>query len=113
MNRKQRRKLDRVVGMKGFGKVVDAATSAPVLSEGDRVMIRHDQIVNRTDYVSKNEAYKAFIEQNRDTVFTVHKVNAEKEHSLIELAEDESRPKWLWWEGDLRKIFNADKTHVL
>ena len=107
MNRKSRRKLDKTVGVKGFGTVVSAMSSGPVFSEGDRVVIRYEQIVNRKDFAAKNDLYKVFLEENRDKVFTIHKVSQGKDHSLIELVEDPSVPKWLWWEGDLCRV---DKT---
>ena len=110
MNRKQRRKLDRAVGVNGFGKLMDAMTSTPVFSDGDKVKLRYEQIAKRTDYASKTENYRRFISENRDKVFTVRRITPGKEHSLIELVEDTSEPKWLWWDGDLKRISDEDKT---
>ena len=113
MNRKQRRKLDRLIETKGFGKVIDAVSKSQTFVDGDKVILRYNKIVNREDYTYKTDAYRAFVELNKDRVFTVHRVNMMREHSLIEFVEDESSPKWLWCDVDLRRAADGDKTQVL
>lgn len=101
MSRKQRRKL------------VKSMPKSQTFVDGDKVTIRYDKIVSREDYTYKTEAYRAFIESNRGKVFTVHRINAMKDHSLIEFEEDTSFPKWLWCDVDLCKASDEDKTRVL
>ena len=106
MNRAQRRKLDKKTGLKGLGKFMDHIhnNDAPRVPDGAKVRIRYEQIMKRSDYASKTPAYRAFVESLRaqDPVFTAVRPQAGK--ALVELQEDPTEPKWLWWDGDLELV---------
>lgn len=72
-----------------------------ILRDGDKVKINIVKIMSRQDFESKTQKYKEWLYANSDSVFTVRRVNVAREHSLIELVEDRTTPKWLWWDGDL------------
>lgn len=75
------------------------------IHEGDKVKLRYEQITLRKDYPGLSKKYREFVESNKDTVFTA-KID-EKIHGkypLMELEEDETQPKFLFWTGDLEKI---------
>lgn len=74
-----------------------------VFNDGDKVKLKVEQIASRQDFVSKTSKYKEWLYANAEKVFTVHRVYPDELHSLIELEEDKTEPKWLWWDGDLER----------
>ena len=104
MNREQRRNLDRASGVRGVGTVVSLYGSRRPIPDGARVRLNIDQIEARADYASKSDRYKAFLHAHTDTVFTVRHVGPDSRHSLVELLEDDTVPKWLFLEMDLIPI---------
>lgn len=111
-NREERRKMSR--RLKKTGLSIDAATellarrvqaaAAEPLSEGEQVRLNYDSIVNMPGYPKRTEAYRAFVEENRDRVFTVAYDDKHTSGRCVLLAEDPTEPKWLWWAGDLIKL---------
>lgn len=75
--------------------------------EGERVTLDFERLSHYKDYEKLSQGYKEFIEMNRGKVFTVEFDPYRKAHntkdkaSLVQLAEDETNPKWLFWAGDL------------
>ena len=68
-----------------------------ILEEGTKVKLNYDTLVNEPTYKNKLKAYKKFINNNKDKVFTV--VYDEKYRNkpiLVSLKEDDSEVKWLW-----------------
>ena len=57
----------------------------------------YKEIINNSDYVKKVPAYKSFIENNKDTIFTVE-YDKVTEHNpiLVCLKEDTNTVKWLF-----------------
>lgn len=74
------------------------------LDEGDKVKIDVEKIKSRKDYENMRNEYKLFIENNTNVIFTVEFDPKYQDHTLVVLKEDETKPKWLWWEGDLKRL---------
>ena len=73
-----------------------------VLFEGDKVKIDYLGITSRADYERRRPEYRDFIENNKDTVFTV-KYDEKYRHNpwLVSLEEDTTEPRWLFTTSDL------------
>ena len=108
MNREQRRALSKKARRAGmsktkadaFAKIVSGTgehTPRQEINEGDKIRLNIEAIKARKNYEIMSKAYKEFVENTSDTVFTAH---VEKE-TLISLVEE---PKWLFWCGDLIKL---------
>ena len=70
---------------------------ADVISEGTKVKLNYDSIVNDPNYPKKVQQYKDFVEANKDTVFTVEYDEKYKNKPLlVVLKEDSNEVKWLW-----------------
>ena len=105
MNREQRRALVKKARKNGMKKEL-AETYAAIAggtgthtpptawNEGDRVMLNIPAILARKNYDRMADAYKAFVQDAKDKVFTAHV----ERPNLISLKED---PRWLFWSGDL------------
>lgn len=66
-----------------------------------KVKINVDQILERGKY---GEKYLKFISENKDKVFTA-KLDVDNCYTIMYiLEEDDSYPKWLFWENDLEVI---------
>ena len=71
------------------------------IHDGDQVTLNVDQIVRRKDFKSKQQAYQAFVRENKGRVFTARQYRSDRPdgfQSLFELEEDRT---WLFWYGDL------------
>ena len=68
-----------------------------VIEEGAKVKLNYDSIVSDPNYPKKVQAYKDFVENNKDTVFTVEYDEKYKNKPLlVMLKEDTNEIKWLW-----------------
>ena len=68
-----------------------------VIEEGAKVKLNYDSIVSDPNYPKKVQAYKDFVENNKDTVFTVEYDEKYKNNPLlVMLKEDTNEVKWLW-----------------
>lgn len=68
-----------------------------VIEEGAKVKLNYDSIVSDPNYPKKVQAYKDFVENNKDTVFTVEYDEKYKNNPLlVMLKEDTNEAKWLW-----------------
>ena len=106
MNRKDRRTIVKQEKKKGVSKGTAMAYLAmkeleeinpedfKVFHEGDKVTLDIDRIINRSNYQSLTDEYKAFIEESRGKVYTTH-IESE---AMVSFKEN---PKWLFWKGDL------------
>ena len=121
MNREQKRGLERRLKAKGYSesdakKYVSTAETLEQIrkfgsgeasppkkfEEGDKVKLNIRRIRERKNYDRMLDAYKEFVNDNQDTVFTAH-----VEHeNMISFAEE---PRWLFWSGDLE---HAEKAGV-
>lgn len=68
-----------------------------VIEEGTKVKLNYDSIVNDPNYSRKVQAYKDFVENNKDKIFTVeYDERYTNNPLLVMLKEDETEVKWLW-----------------
>lgn len=86
--------------------VLQLAQENRELKEGDTVRLKYSQICNRKDWNNKSEKYKQFICDNKDSIFTVEADYSGRFPfpSFVCLKEDETEPKWIFWEGDVEKF---------
>lgn len=85
--------------------------SVTILEEGTKVKLNYDSLVNEPAYKNKLKAYKKFINDNKDKVFTV--VYDEKYRNkpiLVSLKEDDSKVKWLW--HCMTDLIVVDETNI-
>ena len=77
--------------------------NANILAEGTKVRLNYYSIVNEPVYKSKRKAYKKFVNENKDKIFTVEYDEKYKDKPiLVSLKEDDGEVKWLWHcESDL------------
>lgn len=120
MNRKERRAFDEKLKQAGFSesqrkninvrlKVRDLNWTANPTTcwEGEKVQIDYDRITAYPDYNELRQEYKDFIESSKNKIFTVEFDAFKKTHdvqnkdSMVCLVEDETKPKWMFWAGDL------------
>lgn len=75
--------------------------------EGEKVKINYEQIKSSKDWDKLSLRYKEFVETHKDEIFTVEfdpvkkELNAKTKDLLVQLEEDETRPKWLFQARDL------------
>ena len=67
------------------------------LTEGTKVKLNYEWITEHPTYNKMQKAYKDFVENNKDTIFTVE---YDKKHGsnsyMVCLKEDTTPVKWLW-----------------
>ena len=114
MNRKDRRAFVRQAKKSGASKGAAMAYLAmkeleenspeafKKFQEGDKVRLDVDRIANRSNYENMTDEYRAFIEESRGKVFTVHI----ESNAMISLKEN---PEWLFWKGDLVAVGDEDE----
>ncbi len=123
-NRKQKRAMERRLGIKGSKAQVNAIVKVLTKSkglldnipkfkerllEGDKVKLNVKRIKSHPDWERYQPAYKEFVEKNEGVVFTVE-YDKEKERGgfLICLKEDTSKQKWLYSMVDLWVLDERD-----
>ena len=107
MNRKTRRKLKKDNKIKLINSTKD--DTYEYLLEGEKVKLKYDYITSRTGYITKTKEYKKFIEDNKDKIFTVeYDANHLDNPVIVALKEDDSEPKWLFWDEFLERV-NVDE----
>lgn len=109
MNRQQTRKLRKDAKKK---KIDEAVTELYIsmkkngmetpnlpqeIQTGDKVSLDLEKITTRRNYDRMSPAYREFVENSGDMVFTAMK----EQGNLISLQEE---PQWLFWSGDLQLI---------
>ncbi len=72
---------------------------------GDKVQLNLESIRGHPEYKRRVSAYREFWEKNAGRIFTVE-YDSGMNPSVVSLAEDESKPKWLFWIGDLKAVGN-------
>jgi len=104
MNRKDRRDAVKKLREKGYSKSQAESvvgflrdhnyTPPGNFKDGDRVRINASQIKDSRDWPDMNPKYKAFVEENEDTVFTV-----KMERPVLATFEEDNT--WWFYTGDL------------
>ena len=117
MNREQRRTAIKKYRRKGlskqeaehFANVQEHLSQPRHFSAGDKVCLRYEKLIHEPGFEDRLPAYREFVKNHKTTVLTVE-IPPEYEHRcLVTLAEDTHEPKWLWWEGDLRRPNEPDE----
>lgn len=113
MNREQRRTYEKNLRAKGMSKenasnivkLKQKLDSVPWLPEGQKVRLNLKSIMSDPDYEKKQDRWKQFVQDNKDTVFTIKWDDRHRDNPvLVCLKEDPTPGKWLWWVGDLEKV---------
>lgn len=115
MNREQRRKLQKDFVKKGFDKdqakkmvylqdIREGNKEGSRLTDGTAVKIDVSRCLAVKGDKEKNPKYVEFVKANAGRVFHVQHQADKPDSSIVELLEDLTEPKWLFWEGDLIKI---------
>lgn len=109
MNRQERRnqaKKLRVVGnltKEEAQKIVDTYYSHKPLEEGTKVKLNWELISRSPDWKKQRKAYREWITEHKDNVFTVEWDSRRKERDtydkkfMVCLKEDDTEPKWLFY----------------
>lgn len=75
------------------------------LLEGTKVKLNYKEITSHPDWSRMNPNYIDFIEDNKDTIFTVEydklRKDAANKDVFVCLKEDETNPKWKFYTSDL------------
>lgn len=115
MNRETKRKMKKAlmkatgISQGDFDKYFSADSSkreytdAVEIAEGSKVKIDIEKVVNRPRYNIMSSAYKKFVEEHHDDVFTAH-VYA---RNMIEFEEDK---RFLFWSGDLVVVSDEEES---
>lgn len=111
-NREQRRKMKKRLNKSGLSldmamELLERriqAMSVDALPEGTKVLLNYDAIVNQPGYAKRQQAYKDFVENNKEKEFTVAYDDKHTSGKLVVLAEDTSVQKWLWHAADLTPV---------
>lgn len=129
MNREQKRELKKKIKKNpSLKKAYESSKDwyeniNPPLNEGDKVKLNYERITSYPNYaVVMRRIYQAFVEDNKDRIFTVEydpikkELNSPNVKYLVQLAEDESRPKFLFNSTDLiiveRAAVKEEKTEL-
>ena len=124
MNRAERRNLSKKIKkanksfnlglnktqLKDYIKFKEEQLSSIVFFEGDKVQIDYDGITSRVDYDKRRPEYRNFIEENKNTIFTVKYDEKYRNNPwLVSLEEDTTEPRWLFTTSDLILYNNEEK----
>ena len=124
MNREERRAAVKQLVKKGvpkesaetFVKRMSSITLNPTTTwEGEQVMLDYNRIITYPDWKIQRKDYKDWVTENKDKIFTVEFDPIKKErhsndyNTLVQLKEDETKPKWLFWAGDLIPVEGQEK----
>ncbi len=86
-----------------IGKLKKAIEYGWKFNNGDKVCLDLEKIKRHPEYDKRVPAYREFCEKNAGRVFTVE-YDEGMRPSVVCLAEDDSNPKWLFWDGDLKAV---------
>jgi len=76
--------------------------SKEYLLEGEQVKLNVDKMWNYPDWESRQEAYKQFVQDNVDTIFTVkYAEEYQAKPSIVELVKDGMVSLWRFVDDDL------------
>ena len=75
------------------------------IAEGTKVKLNIKRIKSHPEYSKLTDNYRAFVEKNEDTIFTVEYDKSQPIPStLVCLKEDPTPVKWLFWTGYLVEV---------
>lgn len=116
MNRAQRRAADRKLrSVKGYAahkRLIEASmklgATEDMLEDGEQVRLDVDRIMSRPEWERLNADYRAFVQEHRDTVFTV-KIRRRSVGGYPVIVDLEGYDTWSFWSGDLIRLKNGMK----
>lgn len=85
--------------------------------EGEKVRLDYARITSYKDWDRLRPEYKEFVEKHKNDIFTVEfdpvkkETKAENLETMVQLKEDPTVPKFLFWAGDLIPINGLDKNN--
>ena len=114
MNREQKRQLakdikkasknPKLIDMSFLGNRTSNRDGLSI-PEGSKVYLKVEKMKKHPDWNRLDERYRAFVEDNIDTVFTVeYDEQYQREPLWVCLKEDTTPIKWLFYIGDLKVI---------
>lgn len=124
MNRAERRATVKKLTNKGVTKAsaetfvirMNNQTRNPITAwEGEKVKLDYDRITTYPDWNELRDDYKTWIITHKDEVFTVEfdpvkvREKASNVDKVVQLVEDATSPKWLFFVGDLIPEPNQEK----
>ena len=118
MNREQRRRMAKtmqnvtdknpnvaILMMKAMMDEQIQSNMKPKFLPGDKVKLNYSKIISDKDYSRLVSSRKKFVEENKDTIFTVeYDPRHTNNPQVVCLSEDVNDPKWLWFVGQLSKV---------
>ena len=91
-------------------------TQNPVTTwEGEKVKLDYNRISTYPDWPEMRNEYKEWVTAHKDDVFTVEfdpvkkEAKSPKVNKVVQLVEDTTSPKWLFFAGDLIPEPNQEK----
>lgn len=91
-----------------FVKRMTDRTSNPVTAwEGEKVKLDYERMISYPDWKQLREDYRNWVTEHKDDVFTVEFDPVKKAgkvgnvNKVVQLVEDTTSPKWLFFAGDL------------
>lgn len=111
MNRAQRRATDKklrsVKGYNLYKKLLEESmklsATEDMLEDGEQVKINVEQIMGREEWNKLNSDYQAFVQQNRDTVFTA-RIRRRSPGGYPVIVDLDEFDTWSFWSGDLIRL---------
>ena len=91
-----------------FKKEIIPNEKGIVFKEGTKVMINSKRIKSHPDYSKYSFSYRYFIEHNNKKIFTVE-YEKNRDPVIVVLKEDLTRPRWLFYVGDLSEVVYSSK----
>ena len=83
--------------------------SKEYLLEGEQVKLNVDKMWNYPDWESRQEAYKQFVQDNIDTIFTVkYAEEYQDKPGIVELVKDGMVSLWRFMDDDLLVLDKSD-----
>ena len=129
MNRQEKRDLVKNLRKRGatkeqaisFMERITSNTNNPRYAfEGEKVKLDVARLMSYKEWdFSFSENYKKWVLAHKDDVFTVEydeyrkQKNTKDLNSIVQLAEDETQPKWLFWSGDLIRIISQENIDIV
>lgn len=129
MNRAQRREIQKVLRDKSRGDKKLSKNTAKSFTirldnqtqndttawEGEKVVLDLERIKSYPDWKEMRKDYREWVEAHEGEIFTVEFDPEKKKNSTldvsywVQLVEDTTEPKWLFWAGDLIRQPNQEK----
>lgn len=85
--------------MVNFNCEHDYEIESDEIADGTQVKLNYDEIASQPDYGRKTGEYRDWINENKDTIFTVH--NYEDNKGFIQLVKEGELQKWIFLPVDL------------